>query len=263
MSMARPHIPRAIADIPPRNLRKVSILLTALERIQKPVSYYALDLSLEELHRTLCEIPGNTYKHVTFYGLHGTYDDGKAWLQTCPEMAKKPRVILWLGSSIGNFDRKDAAEFVADFTRGVLRAGKDDMWIVGMDGCKDEKTVWEAYNDSKGVTREFELNGLRNANGIMGRTIFEEGVWEYEGRWNKDLGAHEAFYRPLKDVILEIDGKRIEVKKYELVRIERSYKFDEQEALDIVNKARLAQSCVWASPCGRHSKISSPATHLQ
>lgn len=76
----------------------MNILLRALENAAKNVDYYALDLSLEELQRTLAQLP--TYKHVRAHGLLGTYDDGREWLKL-PSIAMRQKCILSLGSSIG------------------------------------------------------------------------------------------------------------------------------------------------------------------
>jgi uncharacterized SAM-dependent methyltransferase len=81
-----------------RNLRKVSILLRALEAAGKDVDYYALDLSLKELERTLEQVP--SFEHVKCHGLFGTYDDGLDWLKT-PENKSRPKCVMSLGSSIG------------------------------------------------------------------------------------------------------------------------------------------------------------------
>lgn len=82
------------------NLRKVSILLQALDRLGKEIDYYALDLSLKELRRTLEQVP--PFGHVRCHGLHGTYDDALEWLKM-PENTARPRCIMSLGSSIGKF----------------------------------------------------------------------------------------------------------------------------------------------------------------
>lgn len=80
------------------NLRKVNLLLQALEDAGKKVDYYALDLSQKELERTLGQLPA--YKHVSAHGLLGTYDDGREWLKN-PSISSRPKCILSLGSSIG------------------------------------------------------------------------------------------------------------------------------------------------------------------
>ena len=85
-----------------RNLRKVNLLLQALEDAGKRIEYYALDLSQKELERTLAQLP--SYKHVRAHGLLGTYDDGREWLKK-PSNASRQKCILSLGSSIGEHPR--------------------------------------------------------------------------------------------------------------------------------------------------------------
>ena len=80
------------------NLRKVNLLLQALEDAAKKVDYYALDLSQQELERTLAQLP--RYKYVRAHGLLGTYDDGQSWLKD-PSIASRQKCILSLGSSVG------------------------------------------------------------------------------------------------------------------------------------------------------------------
>lgn len=80
------------------NLRKVNLLLRALEDAARSVDYYALDLSQQELERTLAQLPA--YKHVRAHGLLGTYDDGRHWLKQ-PSNASRRKCILSLGSSVG------------------------------------------------------------------------------------------------------------------------------------------------------------------
>jgi len=97
-----------------------------------------------ELARTLADVP--EYRHVQCYGLHGTYDDGLAWLGK-PEHAGKPKTILSMGSSIGNFTRNEAAGFVRQFAAAL---GPEDNLLFGVDACQDTKKVHQAYNDSHG-----------------------------------------------------------------------------------------------------------------
>lgn len=81
-----------------RNLRKICLLLQALDDAGKDVDYYALDLSREELERTLAQLP--TFKHVKCHGLLGTYDDGREWLKQSSR-GTKPKCIASMGSSLG------------------------------------------------------------------------------------------------------------------------------------------------------------------
>lgn len=80
------------------NLRKVCLLLQAFEDLEKPIDYFALDLSERELERTLSQVP--KFKHVRCHGLLGTYDDGCDWLKQFSG-SSKPVSVIHLGSSIG------------------------------------------------------------------------------------------------------------------------------------------------------------------
>lgn len=108
------------------------------------MTYYALDLMKSELERTLADVP--QYQYVKCRGLLGTYDDGLAWLRNS-ENASMPKAILSMGSSIGNFNRDDAAGFLRQFA-AIL--GPRDSLMIGMDACEDAQKVYQAYNDSDG-----------------------------------------------------------------------------------------------------------------
>lgn len=76
----------------------MNLLLEAFERAGKEIDYYALDLSRQELERTLAQLPA--YKHVKSHGLWGTYDDGREWLKR-PANIRRQKCVVSLGSSIG------------------------------------------------------------------------------------------------------------------------------------------------------------------
>ena len=138
-------------------MRKIKILLDALEKSRKKVFYFALDLMYDELVRTLALVPEGTYKHVQCAGLWGTYDDGLAWLKL-PENVGSAKAILSMGSSIGNFTPDEAVGFVAQF---AAELGPDDLLLIALDGCQDAERVYRAYNDRGDVTHRFTMNGLK------------------------------------------------------------------------------------------------------
>ena len=201
------------------------------------MEYYALDLSLDELTRTFCEIPSRSYTHVECYGLHGTYDDGLAWLQKS-ENRSKPTWVLSLGSSLGNFNREDAANFLTGFSQTL---GPSDSMLVGLDACKDPEKVFKAYNDSEGVTHQFNINGLVRANAVLGFDAFHVGDWDAFGVYDEVNGRHEAFYSPRKDI--NINGTTL--RKGERILFEQSYKFSPQESTDLWLHAGLKPTAVF------------------
>ncbi|KAJ5690496.1 hypothetical protein N7462_004888 [Penicillium macrosclerotiorum] len=223
--------PMAATTLVIHNLRKIEILLRECERAEKRVDYYALDLSLVELRRTFSEISPQSFTYVGFHGLHGTYDDALAWLQN-PENRTTPTVVMSMGSSIGNFDRSGAAEFLGSFSR-VL--GPSDMLLIGLDACKDPAKVYKAYNDSQGTTLQFYKNGLAHANAVLGFEAFKPDVWEVLTDYDIHEGRHQACYSPKVDVIIE----DITIPRGERLVFEEAFKYDQDERDALFRGARL------------------------
>ncbi|KAK2034455.1 hypothetical protein LX32DRAFT_634274 [Colletotrichum zoysiae] len=220
------------------NLRKVCFLLQAFENAGKNIDYYALDLSREELERTLAQLP--KFHHVRCHGLLGTYDDGREWLKK-PSNLARTKCILSLGSSIGNFERDDAAGFLKYFSDVLTQS---DKLLIGLDGCCDPSKVYHAYNDKKGVTHAFILNGLANANEILGEEAFKTGDWEVIGEYvyDEEGGRHQAFYSPVRDTY--VMGTL--VKQHERIQVEQSLKYSQLGAENLWNMAGLVETACWA-----------------
>lgn len=240
-----------------RNLRKVEILLKQFESMKKRVDYWALDLSLEELKRTFAEVSPQTYQYVQLKGLHGTYDDAVEWLKD-PENRKQPTCVVSLGSSIGNFNRQAAAEFLNRYARLL---GPADSMIVGLDSCKDKDRVYSAYNDSQGVTHRFYLNGLVHANEVLGYEAFKLDQWTIDTSYNETDGCHRAYYVPTQDV--SING--IQLHKGDKVVFEEAYKYDVQERDHLWRRAGLINVAALGNATDDYRKSwqSSPHINLQ
>ncbi|KAJ5943333.1 hypothetical protein N7516_003501 [Penicillium verrucosum] len=234
------HAKRIVARIPENaqlvelgsgNLRKVEILLRECERTEKKVDYYALDLSLVELQRTFSEISPESFVHVGFHGLHGTYDDAVGWLKS-PENRKRPTVVLSMGSSMGNFSPPGAAEFLGGFSKLL---GPSDSMLIGLDACKNPEKVFKAYNDTKGITRQFYENGLLHANRVLGFEAFKADEWEILTEYDATEGRHQAFYVPRVDVV--ING--INIPKGEKLIFEEAWKYGRDERDELWRNANL------------------------
>lgn len=219
--------------------------MQAFERAGKDVDYYALDLSRPELERTLAEVDGK-YKHVRCHGLFGTYDSGLAWLKR-PENLQKPKCVLWMGSSIGNLGRTEAADFLKGFT-GILE-DKDSM-LIGIDACQHKDKVYHAYNDKEGTTLEFYYNGLINANKLLGKEVFSRADWKVIGEYDEDSGRHQAFYSPVKDVVVE----GIPIKAGEKIRFEESYKYSLLQSSELWERAGLMPKAVFGNRLNNYRK---------
>ena len=225
-------------------MRKIKILLDALERAEKDVDYYALDLSLSELHRTLGQIPGGEYKHVKCHGLHGTYDDGFEWLKA-PENVMRPKCIMSIGSSIGNFSRDGAAAFLKQISTNL---NPFDLVLVGVDGCEDPSRVYHAYNDQCGTTHRFYRNGLRQVNRLLGHELFKQEQWAIQGEFNAQNCRHQVFVVASEN----ITDQEFSFSKGERIHVENSHKYPPDRLVRLWQEAGLIPGESFTNRRGDH-----------
>lgn len=221
-----------------RNLRKVDILLKAFEAAKKQVHYYALDLSFPELQRTFAELDTSTYQYVSFNALHGTYDDALAWFSN--SSTDQSTCVMTMGSSLGNFSREGAAQFLNNF-KSVLRPS--DLILVGLDACQQPQRVYEAYNDSLLVTEKFYRNGLDHANSLLGYEAFRQEDWLVEGRYDEKLDRHHAAYLAQKD----IKTKDFTFRRGERLPFEESFKYSEAQSDQLWHDCGLVQQMAFGN----------------
>lgn len=184
-----------------------------------------------ELQRTFSEITPESFTYVGLHGLHGTYDDALVWLQS-PERSTRPTVVLSMGSSLGNFPRAVAGDFLGNWAK-ILKPS--DFLLIGLDACKNPQRVFKAYNDSDGITRKFYENGLSHANAVLGYEAFKPGEWEILTEYDEHEGRHQACYSPLVDVNI----RDITIRKGDKLVFEEAYKYDCNERDDLYRNAGL------------------------
>jgi EasF-like predicted methyltransferase len=241
-----------VVELGSGNLRKVKLLLDAFDNAGKSITYYALDLMHSELERTLEAVPIGTFQHVKCFGLHGTYDDGLEWLKKAENRAK-PKLIMSLGSSIGNFTRDEAVGFLSQF---VDILSPRDRFLLAIDACLDPARVHKAYNDSIGTTHQFTLNGLDHANKLLGREAFSRDAWEAVGEYDSVGNRHRAFVKPTKDGV-QVEGVSFE--RGEMVRIEESYKYSHEQSSALFESAGVIESAVWRNGNANYGNKSHPS----
>lgn len=161
---------------------------------------------------------------------------------------RKPKFILWMGSSIGNLDRTEAADFLRGFL-AVLQ-GQDSM-LIGMDACQESDKVYHAYNDKRGTTHKFILNGLMHANKLMGKEVFRKEDWKVVGEYDEVAGRHQAFYSPVRDVMVE--GTLI--RAGEKIRVEESYKYSLLQSNELWQRAGLMVQARFDNRINQYRKL--------
>ncbi|KAL5529074.1 hypothetical protein ACEPAG_5048 [Sanghuangporus baumii] len=179
-----------------------------------------------------------------------TPDSDDDWHQ---KSAAPPLHLLFLGSSLGNFDRETATSFLRSLP---LRPGSGDTLLIGLDHDNPKDKVELAYNDPEGVTKDFIMNGLKVAGRALGNeSLFTEGEWEYVNKYNVAERRHEAFYKSTQDQKIAIPGtdKLVSVLAGELVNIEISVKFSDKDAHTMFTDADLRPIMRWTDPTNQYS----------
>lgn len=237
-----------------RSLRKTSLILNAIEKAKRRVTYYALDLDQQELERSLSSL--GQFDYVQLVGLLGTYDQGIPWLRqkfigdSNNERPATHKLFLWLGSSIGNQNRRESAMFLRRIQQTCMQPG--DQFLIGFDQRKDPAKIKAAYDDREGVTREFIMNGLDHVNAIMKQPVFNRQKFDYDSRYQESLGRHVAHYRARQEMVLQWQPSnlslplvKIPVNKDELIHVEYSYKYSYAEIVHMLAAAELDKVEDW------------------
>jgi len=148
--------------------------------------YYPIDVSADALAR--CERDLSDVAQV--YPLVQSYLDGMA-RATAERRPGESFLLMFLGSTIGNFERKCALEFLGDLRRSMLPG---DMLLIGADLVKECDRMLVAYDDPTGVTGAFNLNLLGRINRELGAD-FQLRDFEHQARWNEQHRRIEMHLR--------------------------------------------------------------------
>ncbi|MCG8520892.1 MAG: L-histidine N(alpha)-methyltransferase, partial [Pseudomonadales bacterium] len=139
---------------------KISILLNAIDRLTlENVNYIPVDFSRSAIESSANQLT----KKFPEMEISGYVADFIHQLDLIPH-SEKPRIICFLGSTIGNFAKNEAKEILQNLSKGML---KGDSLLVGFDLVKPKRILHSAYNDSKGVTEKFNKNILNVVNEII------------------------------------------------------------------------------------------------
>ncbi|MBU6228938.1 MAG: L-histidine N(alpha)-methyltransferase [Cyanobacteria bacterium REEB459] len=155
---------------------KTRLLLDAYQAQGYPLYYQPIDVSAGMLADSAAQLLTD-YPTLQVQALVGTYDQA---LTALPP-ASAPRLLLFLGSSLGNFTPLECDQFFAQVTT-VLEPG--DYFLLGIDLQKDRAILEAAYNDHQGVTAAFNVNMLAHLN------------YRFAGNFNLEAFHHQAIYNP-------------------------------------------------------------------
>lgn len=237
--------PLIVAELGSGSARKTRWLLAALAA-REPVRYFAIDVSSAALARCRAELAGIA-DHVHL--VESNFHDGMRAVRAARRSGER-LLVLFLGSSIGNFDRGEAAAFLSSLRRG-LRAG--DALLLGADLERRPLRLLAAYDDAAGVTAAFNLNLLARINRELGGRI---PLRDFAHQVRYDVQQHrvEMHLCARREVEIEIAaaGVHDRLRAGDTIWTESSYKYDEIELQALAGVAGFARAERWVDgewPC--------------
>ena len=198
---------------------KSTFLLKYLLEQKADFSYLPIDISDNVISYLNMSLPV-TLPGLKVTGLNGDYFD---MLKKAASLSKRRKVVLFLGSNIGNMPVSDAEGFCKQL-RNHLSPG--DMLLVGVDLKKNPKTILAAYNDKEGITKRFNLNLLERINRELGAD-FDVAKFEHYPTYDPETGSCKSYLISLEDQQVKIRGKEtICFAKDEYIYMEISQKYN-------------------------------------
>ena len=164
-------------------------------------------------------------------------------------IAGKPKVGFFPGSTIGNFEPHEACAFLRT-ARDIL--GQNAGMIVGVDLEKDDRVLYEAYNDKAGVTARFNLNLLNRINRELGGN-FDASAFTHRAIYNRERHRIEMHLISRKAQTVRVLGRSFSFRAGETIHTENSYKYSLERFAALARGSGWTPRACWTDSAGMFS----------
>ena len=209
-----------------------------LEELRDPRVYVPIDISKEQLQKSCARF---REMFPTLQILPVAADYLEPFELPLPRQLSSRSVIYFPGSTIGNFDPDAAGEFL---TRLVDLAGEGGGLLIGVDLQKDRHIIEAAYNDSAGVTAQFNKNLLTRINRELGGD-FDLAHWQHYAIYNPAEGRVELYLISEIEQVVKIGDRTFQFRAGEKILTEYSYKHTIGGFITLARQARFHFEQVW------------------
>jgi|SRR5208283_822669 len=231
--------PIAVAELGSGSGKKTRQILEALCRRQR-TRYYPIEISRSAL--AMCERELSDIDCISILGFEREYLDGL--LEVAAERRPGQHLlVLFLGSTIGNFDRPAGISFLAEVRR-ILQPG--DSLLLGTDLEKSSNQLIAAYDDELGVTAAFNLNLLARINHEL-EADFNLAYFEHVARINYEARSVEMHLRSRRRQTVNIPPAEltVEFQEGETIWTESSHKYSPQEVFQMARTTGFRCEVQW------------------
>lgn len=217
---------------------KTRLVLDILASIQNKIEYFPIDIS--EILTESSEILQRDYPGLHITGIIDTYEGGLEFIE---KYDYKKNLILFLGSSFGNFTPNDGKNFLEKINSIMKR---EDLFLIGLDLTKDKKILEDAYDDSQGITAKFNLNVLSRINDELDAD-FSLNNFEHIAKYNEKDQRVEMYLKSLvnQSVIISKANISLKLKQNELIHTEYSHKYKISQIKNLMDTTNFEIKQIW------------------
>lgn len=213
--------------------RKVRLLLDAL----RPGAFVPMDISFDFLKQAATQLA----KEYPWLPVLATCVDFTHSLPVPDKAPEGTRLLFFPGSSLGNFDRSQAREFLR-LIHATL--GDSGMLLIGVDTRKDASILNAAYNDAAGYTAQFNLNLLHRLQNELDADLDISG-FQHEAFYNDEQGRIEMHLVSRKRQQMHLNGNSFNFEAGESIHTENSYKYSPDEFIDMAEDCGFKLKEYW------------------
>lgn len=217
---------------------KTRLILDILTKLQDTTEYFPIDIS--EILTESSEQLLKNYASLHITGIIDTYEGGLEFLKNFDD---KKNLIIFLGSSFGNFSPNDGYEFLQKIN-STMKPG--DLFLIGLDLVKDKQILESAYDDSQGVTAEFNLNILSRINDELDADFYLKN-FSHHAIYNEEKQRIEMYLKSLvnQSVIISKSDLLLNLEKDELIHTEHSHKYTLSQIHELLDSAGFELKHTW------------------
>jgi L-histidine N-alpha-methyltransferase len=233
---------RTLVELGSGEARRTRFLLDALTELGTLERFAPVDVSEEILRESAWAIAAD-YPTLSVDPIAGDFGRGLDAIPT-----EEPRLVAFLGSTIGNLYPAQRADLLA---RLVAELGPDDALLLGIDLVKNPARLERAYHDATGVTEAFVRNALTAVNRELGAS-FEQRRFAYEPRWDAEREWMDIALRAQKSHTVSVGrlGLELAFEAGERLRVEISAKFRRERFEPELRSAGLNVDAWWTDRAG-------------
>ena len=217
---------------------KTRLILDIFDKICDYTEYCPIDIS--DILTESSELLLQDYENLSITGIVDTYEGGLEFIENFYDTKN---LIVFLGSSFGNFLPVEGEKFLKKINSHMKQ---DDLFLIGLDLVKNKSILENAYDDSQGITAQFNLNVLSRINDELDAD-FDLRNFKHYSTYNEKEQRIEMYLESLinQSVIISKSNLLLKFQKGELIHTEYSHKFKLSQIKELMRNAGFLNKKIW------------------